>query len=265
VRRTRWSLLVPVAFGLAGLLFATSAGAANGTDLRGGERSELADLIREEEARLAAQLREVEALRADVDRLSAGAAEGDGRVSAARQEAERVAAAAHVIPVEGPALRVVLSDAPITDPDLLPPEVVPDDLVVHQQDLQAVVNALWAGGAEAIQLMDQRIIATSAVRCVGNVLILQGRTYPPPYEVTAIGDVPGMEAALAASRGVQDYLFYVDWVGLGYEQTRLGTVTIPAYEGALDLVHASVPDSGLPSPAPPASGSASVRVSSAAR
>ena len=64
----------------------------------------------------------------------------------------------------------------------------PDDLVVHQQDVQAVVNALWRGGADGVQVMDQRLIATSAVRCVGNTLILQGRVYSPPFTVTAVGD-----------------------------------------------------------------------------
>ena len=59
--------------------------------------------------------------------------------------------------------------------------VSPDVLVVHQQDLQAVMNALWAGGAEAMSLMDQRVISTSAFQCVGNVLSLHGRVYSPPY------------------------------------------------------------------------------------
>ena len=63
-----------------------------------------------------------------------------------------------------------------------------DDVVVHQQDVQGVVNALWRGGAEAMMVMDQRIISTSAVRCVGNTLILQGRVYSPPFTVTATGD-----------------------------------------------------------------------------
>ena len=59
------------------------------------------------------------------------------------------------------------------------PTVAPDDLVVHQQDVQSVVNALWAGGAEAMMIMDQRVVNTSAVRCIGNTLLLQGRRTRP--------------------------------------------------------------------------------------
>ena len=78
----------------------------------------------------------------------------------------------------------------------LPEALGPDDIVVHQQDVQGVVNALWAGGAEAMMIQDQRVIATSAVRCVGNTLFLQGRVYSPPYVIKAIGDTTSIKAAL---------------------------------------------------------------------
>ena len=93
------------------------------------------------------------------------------------------------------ALTVTLTDAPPNATAQVPgvPEPQPNDLVIHQQDLQAVVNALWEGGAEGIQVMDQRLISTSAVRCVGNTLILQGRVYSPPYKVTAVGDQEALQ------------------------------------------------------------------------
>ena len=91
-----------------------------------------------------------------------------------------------------------------------------DVLVVHQQDLQAVMNALWAGGAEAMELMDQRVISTSAVRCVGNVLRLHGRLYSPPYEVRAIGNPADLRTALTASPAVQSYVRDAADVGLGW-------------------------------------------------
>ena len=102
-----------------------------------------------------------------------------------------------------------------------PRDATPDDLVVHQQDIQSVLNALWSAGAEAVQMQDQRIIATSAPRCVGNTLLLNGRTYSPPYTVTAIGDVSAMKSALAAAPLVTLYKQYVVRFGLGYtEQTH---------------------------------------------
>ena len=101
--------------------------------------------------------------------------------------------------MHGPGLVVTLSDAQRDANGRFPRDASPDDLVVHQQDIQAVLNALWSAGAEAIQMQDQRIIGTSAPRCVGNTLLLNGRTYSPPYTVTAIGDAAAMQAALAAA------------------------------------------------------------------
>ena len=113
----------------------------------------------------------------------------------------------------------------------------PDDLVVHQQDVQAVVNALWAGGAEAMQIMDQRVISTSAVRCVGNTLILQGRVYSPPFLVTAIGDPDAMQRALDADANVKVYRQYVE-VPAGLRDWTASHDLLPAYDGSLDLDHA---------------------------
>ncbi len=59
----------------------------------------------------------------------------------------------------GPGLVVTLNDAQRDAKGRFPRDASPDDLVVHQQDIQAVLNALWSAGAEGIQMQDQRIIA----------------------------------------------------------------------------------------------------------
>jgi uncharacterized protein YlxW (UPF0749 family) len=121
---------------------------------------------------------------------------------------------------------------------LLPEGASPDDLVVHQQDVQGVVNALWSAGADAVQIMDQRAIVTSAVRCVGSTLILQGRVYFPPYTITAIGDPDLLRQALDASKAVALYRYYADRYSLVYRTDTLGNVRLPGYEGTLDLLYA---------------------------
>ena len=113
--------------------------------------------------------------------------------------------------------------------------------MVHQQDVQGVVNALWDGGAEAMMLMDQRVISTSAVRCVGNTLILQGRVYSPPYVITAIGNPAALKKALDDSPQVAIYRQYVDAIGLGYDVRTSPERTFPAYAGSINLQNASVP------------------------
>jgi uncharacterized protein YlxW (UPF0749 family) len=112
--------------------------------------------------------------------------------------------------------------------------------VVHQGDVQAVVNALWAGGAEAMSIMNVRVVATSAVRCVGNTLLLHGRVYSPPFKITAIGDPAAFQRALAASEGVRLFRDAVDHYHLGYRET-VSTVTVPAFGGSTALHSAKVP------------------------
>ena len=124
---------------------------------------------------------------------------------------------------------VTLNDAQRDAHGRFPGDASPDDLVVHQQDIQAVLNALWSAGAEGIQMQDQRIIATSAPRCVGNTLLLNGRTYSPPYVITAIGDVRAMQAALAAAPLVTLYKQYVVRFGLGYTEQAARPVELVGY------------------------------------
>jgi uncharacterized protein YlxW (UPF0749 family) len=239
--RRAWRVGVPVTLALAGLLMATSAATARGTDLRSDRRSNLADLIREQATKAAAATDAVQGLRSEIDQLTGSGGSGDARVTAAQAEANRLSAIAGLTPMVGPGLTVTLDDSSRDPAAPLPVGVSPDDLVVHQQDLQAVVNALWAGGAQGVQVMDQRLLATMAVRCVGNTLILHGRVYSPPFSVTAVGDVASMRQALQTAPGLVIYREWVDLVGLGYQVVSHAKTTLPAYQGELDLPHASVP------------------------
>jgi uncharacterized protein YlxW (UPF0749 family) len=219
-------------FAVAGGLFATSATTADGRQLRS-EAGNLPGLVLREEARVAERTDDVSALRQEIDVLAA--AQDDPRANALAGRAEALVPAAGTDAVRGPGVSVVLDDAPRGQATSA--SVDADLLLVHQQDLQAVVNALWAGGAESIALMDQPIISTSAVRCVGNTLRLQGRLYAPPYEVTAIGDPDALVAALDASPEVAAYREY-QALGLGWELRRGDDLRVPAWDGPLELRHA---------------------------
>jgi uncharacterized protein YlxW (UPF0749 family) len=219
----------------AGLLFTTSAATARGTQLRS-ERADLADLIAAEDIRVQARAERVTALRnAQIQEAAANSADNKA-IESLEERSASVVMAAGLRPVTGPGLTVTLDDAPRDAP--VPAQAGPDDLVVHQQDVQAVVNALWAGGAEAMMLQDQRVISTSAVRCVGNTLILQGRVYSPPYKITVIGDVTKMRGSLDASPQIAYYLQYVASLRLGWSVEPANRIELPAYAGSLALNHA---------------------------
>ncbi|MEV5144278.1 DUF881 domain-containing protein [Streptomyces sp. NPDC052727] len=231
-------ILTAAVFALAGLIFFTSFNTARGTDIRqDGSLLKLSDLI-QQRSRKNKELDESNAtLRDSVESL---AESDDGSTKAEDEKLGRLEKSAGTQKLTGKAITVTLNDAPPGATAKLPgyPEPQPDYLVIHQQDLQAVVNALWQGGAQGIKVMDQRLISTSAVRCVGNTLILQGRVYSPPYKITAVGDPDRLKQALAASKAIQTYMVYVNVYGLGWKVTDDGTVTLPGYSGTVDLRYA---------------------------
>lgn len=232
-RPTAWSTLVPLVAIGAGVMFATSASTAKGTDLRS-SATDLPGVIREQTRENTVAAGQVQRLQAEVDRLSAQQAPGDLRVSQLTARIDRLRVAAGTQAVSGPVLEVALTDAKNV-PDVMPDGFGVDDYVVHQQDVQAVVNALWQGGAEAMMLMDQRIVSTSAVRCVGNTLILQGRVYSPPYVIKAMGSEKDLRSALESSSAVGTYRQWVQAVGLGYDVRGRGEQTFPAFAGSINL------------------------------
>ncbi|WP_068249408.1 DUF881 domain-containing protein [Janibacter corallicola] len=234
-RPTAWSALVPVIALGAGVLFATSGTAARGTDLRT-EQTGLSEVIRDRTIENERSEEQVQEVRSQVDRLSDRDSKDPEHAGVDRLVQKRTRAAG-LSAVKGPAVTVSLDDADLGS-DEIPEGYGVNDVVVHQQDVQGVVNALWRGGAEAMQIMDQRVVSTSAVRCVGNTLILQGRVYSPPFTITAVGDTDGMRTELDEDPAVSIYREYVDAVGLGYDVSVQDEVTLPAFSGDIRLEHA---------------------------
>jgi len=222
--RSPWRFGVPVVCLLAGLLLAATHGVSGGAEIRRSDAPRLVDLVREAQLSVNQLTAERDQLANEVD--STHLRSSDAALSAMLRRSAELAGEADMDPVHGPGLVVTLQDAQRDANGRFPRDASPDDLVVHQQDIQAVLNALWSAGAEAIQMQDQRIIATSVPRCVGNTLLLNGRTYSPPYTITAIGDAAAMQAALAAAPLVVLYKQYVVRFGLGYQEEVKSDVQI---------------------------------------
>jgi uncharacterized protein YlxW (UPF0749 family) len=198
----------------------------------------LVDLVREAQTSVDRLSARREALVDLVDNHHGGSPASDAALEAITRRADALGVDAGLEALRGPGLVVTLDDAQRDAEGRFPGDASADDLVVHQQDIEAVLNALWSAGAEGIQMQDQRIIATSAPLCVGNTLLLNGRTYSPPYAIRAIGDVPAMQAALAASPMVGLYKRYVVRFGLGYTEEPVARVDVVAHPPAVRMRYA---------------------------
>ena len=224
-----------IVMAVAGLMMTTAAINSRGHDLRPERDTDMATLVRSQASHNAALQKEAAGLRAQVEDLSK-ANQTPGVTSSVISSASALAPSVGLEAVSGKALRVTLDDAPLSEN---PDGVDANMLVVHQQDIQMVVNTLWSGGAEAMTIQGQRVISTTAVKCVGNTVVLHGVAYAPPYVIEVIGDLNAMQKALDTSEAVRIYKEYVSAYQLGWSVERAGQVTMPAYTGAVAVGHAT--------------------------
>jgi uncharacterized protein YlxW (UPF0749 family) len=118
-----------------------------------------------------------------------------------------------------------------------------ESLAVHDVDLQLVVNALWAAGAEAVAVNGQRLVSTSPIRAAGETITVNFRPLVPPYKVEAIGaDRKPFERSAVAQRFRQ----WVEDYGLGFSVRSRSRVVVPAYLGTLQLSSARPADPSSP-------------------
>jgi uncharacterized protein YlxW (UPF0749 family) len=209
-------LTVAVAAALLGFL-ATLAARQPFLATREIRRLELADLIRAEDERVRRLRSEVRSLQdrlADLGGTGVEASELDDAVSALAVEAGGTA-------LEGPGVTVTIDDSSAGRS----PTGDPNDLIVHERDIQTVVNALWAAGAEAVSINGERLTSLSAVRCAGNTLLLHGSLHSPPYRLAAIGDPDRLATAVVGQPGMGRLLDAARAFGLGFEVER-GTIRV---------------------------------------
>lgn len=174
-------------------------------------RFELADLALAEDARIREMRAELGRLRGEIRSLEG--AGGGAEHTRLRDEVAALDALGGSAPIEGPGIVVTLEDS--SSPRS--PTGDPNDLVVHEGDIQTVVNALWAAGAEVVALNGERLTSASAVRCAGNTLLLHGTLHTPPYRIAAIGEPGSLAASLARQPGMDRLEAAADAFGLGLD------------------------------------------------
>lgn len=236
-RRVVWRLGTPLVVLLSGTLFAVSAEQSDGTDLRTGRYTDLASVVKAERRETNDITAEAARLNNQIQALSAGL--GDRAVDRFQGEIAQLDDPAGLTPKSGPAVRVTLTDASpeVRDTSTIDPNI----LVVHQQDIQAVANAMWRAGAVAVTIQGQRLVSTTGIKCEGNNVTLHGVPYSPPYEIVAIGDQSEILASLEDDSYLDVYREAVEAPGggVGYAVATLARATAPAYDGLLDLTWAS--------------------------
>lgn len=107
--------------------------------------------------------------------------------------------------------------------------------IIHDEDMLKVINELKAAGAEAISINDQRLIATSEIRCAGPTISINNTRVSAPFKIKAIGDAQNMEDAIKMRGGVAESLSV--W-GIKLDIQKSSKIIIPAYKGVIQLKYA---------------------------
>lgn len=135
--------------------------------------------------------------------------------------------------VTGSGVEVVLDDAARTG------NAQQDNLgTIYDRDLQAIANALFASGAEAIAINGQRLTALTSIREAGSAILVDYRPIIPPYRVDAIGP-PDLRARFEATQTAALYRTWQQVYGLRFSVAPMSTLTLPA-AGTI-LVHYAKP------------------------
>ena len=198
-------------------------------DASSGLRAELAEQVRERTAETEQLAQSAERLRAQVAATQDEVLGADVAGREAARRLLRLGLASGTIAVTGPGLVVTLDDAPADasagDEPLR--GGTPVDGRVQDRDLQDVVNALWAAGAEAVSINGIRLTALTAIRSAGDTVLVDFRLLSPPYRVEAIGEPARLELALLDGPTGARLTTYVSLYGIGFDVRRASSLDLP--------------------------------------
>lgn len=135
------------------------------------------------------------------------------------QEAERLRLMLGDIPAVGQGIRITLDDA-----EYNPNNTNPNDYIVHESHIFKVINELKISGAEAITINGQRLKTNSYINCTGPVITIDGKQYPAPFVIEAVGNPEVLIPSLQIVGGVFDQLLN-DQIVVTIEQT--GQIIMP--------------------------------------
>ena len=170
---------------------------------------------------------QINKMRADLDNMAAGV-----ELGALREELVRSRIEAGLSGVYGPGIEVTLNDSNA----VVKPGENPNLYVLHDEDILKVLNELRAAGAEALAINNQRVLATSEIRCTGpTILINRNQRLTPPFVISAIGNQDNLTNSLKMRGGVIETLQF--W-GIQVSIKKVSQVNIPALSGTISFDYA---------------------------
>lgn len=158
------------------------------------------------------------ALAAQADQARATALAGNDEGTRVLDQIRGLESAAGVQAVHGPGVTVTLADHGSPE----------DRSIVLDRDLQAVVNALWQSGAEAVSVGDVRVGPAVTVRQAGGAMLVDNRPVPSPYRITAIGSPAKLQTGFVVSPAYLRMSAVAQLYGIGFDLKPADDLQLPA-------------------------------------
>jgi uncharacterized protein YlxW (UPF0749 family) len=180
---------------------------------------------------------EVKKLRQRMTELENSAAKGKDdadTIKTINKELQDTKLLAGLTEVEGPGVQVLLTDSKKRSAFPLD-----QNNLIHDADIIAIVNEMKACGAEAIEVNGQRVVAATAIRCLGPVVSVNDVRSAPPVTINAVGDVETLYAGLNIQDGVLDQIRRYDPAMVRIDKKK--SLHLSAFAGSTTLHYAHLP------------------------
>lgn len=179
-------------------------------------------------------LKEISSLREQNTKYEEQLAQGTNQAKALNEQLQAMKFLAGLTPAKGPGVVVTLRDSTEKPPSDAPTFIL-QEYLAHDTDIRTVTNELRAAGAEIISVNNQRLISTSAIRCVGPVVLVNGIQVAAPFDIKAIGDTETLYSALKMKGGVTEELGLLGMIDIKIAKE----IVIPGYSGSVQFRHAT--------------------------
>ena len=198
------------------------------------QRGELVELNKKLEEERDALQTELADARKQIGEIEAALGKGQSVHAELVSQFENARVQAGLMPMKGQGVVVRMADSPRSPG----PEDDPYFFIVHDVDIQALVNELWAAGSEAVSVNGQRIVGRSSIRCVGPTILVNTNRLASPYVIKAIGPSADIEGGLRMPGGYLDSMSPL--IGNGGEVviSRSQEVAVPGFQGSLSFRYA---------------------------
>ncbi len=187
---------------------------------------------------IVAQKKQIADMQTNLTKYQKAAADGSGSQKVLAGDLQKANILAGLVAVTGPGVVVTLRDS--KNPPPKPADMSRENYLevakyymIHDADIESVINELRVAGAEAISVNDQRVVSTTAVRCVGPVVMVNNlQTQGSPVRISAIGDPNTLSAALLLPNGVRDNFINDPTM---FQMDKETSLTLPSFAGATPL------------------------------